>query len=96
MGHPALHTAVLGKHIVGANNVRPELLRQAVGLTEKYPVSLLLTSPFSRGTKDSSALSGISSMRGDFSFGSSTEELAAVKLTEESRANHVRPYGVPF
>ena len=32
MGHPALHTAVLGKHIVGANNVRPELLRQACGL----------------------------------------------------------------
>ncbi|WP_302492320.1 hypothetical protein, partial [uncultured Ruminococcus sp.] len=36
----------------------------------------------SRGTKDSSALSGISSMRGGFSFGSSTEELAAVGLTE--------------
>ena len=35
-------------------------------------------------------------MRGDFSFGSSTEELAAVRLTEESRANIVRPYGVPF
>ena len=60
------------------------------------PCQLTLTSPFSRGTKDSSALSGISSMRGDFSFGSSTEELAAVRLTEESRANNVRPYGVPF
>ena len=52
--------------------------------------------PFEEGKNNSSALSGISSMRGDFSFGSSTEELAAVRLTEESRANIVRPYGVPF
>ena len=38
--------------------------------------------PFEEGKNNSSALSGISSMRGDFSFGSSTEELAAVGLTE--------------
>jgi len=36
--------------------------------------------PFEEGKNNSSALSGISSMRGDFSFGSSTEELASRRL----------------
>ena len=52
MGHPALHTAVLGKHIVGANNVRPELLRQAVGLTEGLiPLSAYADIPLFKGDK---------------------------------------------
>ena len=49
---------------------------QAVGLTEEFrandvrpygiPLSPMVTSPFSRGTRDSSALTGTSSMRGGF------------------------------
>ena len=45
MGHPALHTAVLGKHIVGANNVRPELLRQACGLPPPLGEETFLLAP---------------------------------------------------
>ena len=36
--------------------------------------------PFQNGQTDSSALTGISSIRGDFLFGSSTEELASHRL----------------
>jgi len=56
-----------------------------------------VTSPFSRETNDSSALSGISSMRGDyFAKPPLQRRWQAVGLTVESRANDVRPYNVPF
>ena len=51
----------------------------------------------SRETNDSSALSGISSMRGDyFAKPPLQRRWQAVGLTVESRANDVRPYNVPF
>ena len=53
--------------------------------------------PFPKRVNNSSALSGISSMRGDyFAKPPLQRRWQAVGLTVEFRANHVRPYGVVF
>ena len=68
-------------------------------LTEPSPLSLRDISPprgespFSRGTSDFSALSGTSSRRGGFLLAPLQRSWQTVGLTEESRANDVRPYG---
>ncbi len=59
----------------------------------RIPLSPTVTSPFSRGTRDSSALTGTSSIRGGFLLAPLQRSWQAVGLTEESRANNVRPYG---
>ena len=51
---------------------------------------------FQKGQIDSSALSGISSIRGDFLLAPLQRNWQAVGLTKESRANNVRPYEKPF
>ena len=48
---------------------------------------------FKGGLRDSSALSGTSSRRGGFLLAPLQRSWQAVGLTEESRANNVRPYG---
>ena len=81
----------------------PPFSREAFGRTMFAPTNTPVTvgdisphcgeSPFSRGTRDSSALSGTSSRRGGFLLAPLQRSWQAVGLTEEFRANSVRPYG---
>ena len=64
---------------------------------EDYPSGTACHLPFQGRLNNSSALSGISSIRGDYSAKPPLQRRwQATGLTVESRANDVRPYGKVF